>query len=423
MEDYVVPVFVEAKLEYTNQLVNTLKPYIYEGFKSIYEESCEICVKKQIKQQRLKTYQTLLCQIPQWNQEIIETEFERIITASGCDWFDDLVTAVFLAHTKILTSIGQKRNVESVNLKIPRSSNFVHKIYINIAREIWKNPYLFDHEISANNYQRNIRDIESIISEGIKDSVRRLLPVKDILKDYLTITEDDIDNKKKKDDDDEDNDEDKDNDDKDDDDKDDETDINLDKNTDETKEDTDAFNSNENNENIDDIKEIPSVPPPLSPDENLEATDPSTMEATSEGLPGAIANAPSEGEVDNSVDTTGAIATVDTTIGGEEHSELTNGDPIFQQSTDDTARPDSDSFPGDPTEKNISLNEAKPLSMTFDDGDSMDNFIQDAAKLVEKNNPEEQGNIQKYLEDKTQQEAGGEKIFTLFDDAAEIDEL
>ena len=407
MEDYVVPVFVEAKLEYTNQLVNTLKPYIYEGFKSIYDESCEICIKKQIKQQRLKTYQTLISQIPQWNQEIIETEYDRIIKASGCDWFDDLVTAVFLAHTKILTSIGQKRNVESVNLKIPKSSNFVHKIYINIAREIWKNPYLFDHEISANNYQRNIRDIESIISDGIKDSVRRLLPVKDILKDYLTITEEDIDGKKKEDGDEDDNDDNDDNDD----DKD--TNINLDK-----EDDTDT---NKSDEDLGDIKEIPTIPPPLSPDENLSPTDPSTMTATSEGLPSAIANAPSEGQEDNSVDTSGAIATVDTTIGGEQHSELTDGDPTFQQSNDSTnPRPES---PSDPSEKNISLNEASPLSMTFDDGDSMDNFIGDAAKLVEKNSPEEQGNIQQYLEDKIQQQDGGEKVFTLFDDAAEIDEL
>ena len=411
MEDYVVPVFVEAKLEYTNQLVNTLKPYIYEGFKSIYDESCEICIKKQIKQQRLKTYQTLISQIPQWNQEIIETEYDRIIKASGCDWFDDLVTAVFLAHTKILTSIGQKRNVESVNLKIPKSSNFVHKIYINIAREIWKNPYLFDHEISANNYQRNIRDIESIISDGIKDSVRRLLPVKDILKDYLTITEEDIDGKKKEDGDEDDNDDNDDNDDDKDDDKD--TNINLDK-----EDDTDT---NKSDEDLGDIKEIPTIPPPLSPDENLSPTDPSTMTATSEGLPSAIANAPSEGQEDNSVDTSGAIATVDTTIGGEEHSELTDGDPTFQQSVDST-NPRQASL-GYDTEKKISLNEASPLSMTFDDGDSMDNFIGDAAKLVEKNSPEEQGNIQQYLEDKIQQQDGGEKVFTLFDDAAEIDEL
>ena len=407
MEDYVVPVFVEAKLEYTNQLVNVLRSHVYEGFKSIYDESCEICTSKQIKQQRLKMYQTLLCQIPQWNQEIIDTEFNRIINASGCDWFDDLVTAVFLAHTKILTCIGHKKNITSVNLKIPTSSNFVHKIYINVAREIWKNPYLFEHEISANNYQRNIRDIEIIIVEGIKDTVRRLLPVKDILKDYLTITDEEPDDNKKDTDKDkgegEGEDEDSDSDE--------ESEIKLDKDSE-----TEATKSDED---IDDIKEIPSVPPPLgSPTVNMQATE--------EGLPGAIAAAPSEGEADNSLDTSGAIATVDTTIGGEEHSELTDGDPIFQNSAPGNSplapRPGSPplSFE-DSGEKNITLNEAKPLSMDMDGGDSMENFMEDAAKLVEKNDPETQGNIQKYLEEKTEQKESGEKVFTLFDDAAETE--
>jgi hypothetical protein len=53
----------------------------------------------------------------------------------------------------------------------------------------------------------------------------------------------------------------------------------------------------------------------------------------------------------------------------------------------------------------------------------MDNFMSDAAKLVEKNNPEERDNIQKYLESKTQEKETGEKVFTLFDDAADTDDL
>ena len=53
----------------------------------------------------MKYFQDLLSQIPKWNQEIIDTEVNRIITDSGCDWLDDLITAVFVSHTKILTSI------------------------------------------------------------------------------------------------------------------------------------------------------------------------------------------------------------------------------------------------------------------------------------------------------------------------------
>ena len=37
-----VPVFVEAKIEYTKQLVNILQGNIYIGIKSIYEDSVKI---------------------------------------------------------------------------------------------------------------------------------------------------------------------------------------------------------------------------------------------------------------------------------------------------------------------------------------------------------------------------------------------
>ena len=73
---------------------------------------------------------------------MIENEVDRIVRVSNCDWLEDLITAVFISHTKILASLGN--NSKRVNLTIPKSSNFIHKCYINSAREMWKNPYLFD---------------------------------------------------------------------------------------------------------------------------------------------------------------------------------------------------------------------------------------------------------------------------------------
>ena len=35
-------IFVQAKIEYTKQLVNILNPPIYEGIKSIYDDAKEI---------------------------------------------------------------------------------------------------------------------------------------------------------------------------------------------------------------------------------------------------------------------------------------------------------------------------------------------------------------------------------------------
>ena len=181
MEDINSPVFAQAKIEYTKQLIDVLKIPIYEGLQNIYSDS---------KQNYADGYDELpnifrknIENIPKWNVDMIENEVDRIVRVSNCDWLEDLITAVFISHTKILASLGN--NSKRVNLTIPKSSNFIHKCYINSAREIWKNPYLFDESVSSSEYQKNIKYIENLIEESIHQTIRKALPVKEILRDHF----------------------------------------------------------------------------------------------------------------------------------------------------------------------------------------------------------------------------------------------
>ena len=183
MEDNIT-VLVDAKIEYTKQLTNILIPFIFEGIKSIYSSTCSICKMNQDRKVLMR-FQEQLSQIPKWNQEIIDEEYERIIDDSKCDWLDDLVTAVFLSHTKILTAIKSGNKQKKINLKIPKIDHFIHKCYIESAREFWKNPYIFSNQVSHSEYQRNINDGHRIIKECIEETIRKLLPVKNILREYL----------------------------------------------------------------------------------------------------------------------------------------------------------------------------------------------------------------------------------------------
>ena len=178
-------IFVQAKIEYTKQLVNTLKPHMYDGIKSIYDDSKEI-YKTNSSTSLLFVFRTLLEKIPEWNNELIVNETDRIIESSKCDWLDELVSAVYISHTKILMSIGSNNN-NKINLTIPKLINFIHKCYINIARELWKNPLLFSEDISGFEYQKNINVIENIICDCIENTIRISLPVKEILKDHLDL--------------------------------------------------------------------------------------------------------------------------------------------------------------------------------------------------------------------------------------------
>jgi hypothetical protein len=183
MDDINVPIFSQAKLEYTKQLVDLLYMNMYDGVRSIYDDAKLLYLKKRLP--ITSVFRTLLEQVPKWNSNIIETETERIEKASKCDWLDDLLTAVFISHTRILMSIGSNHNFNKINVTIPKTTTFVHKSYINIAREVWKNPYLFDDQVPGHEYQRNMKQLEDTIKLTIEDTIRRQLPIKEILREHL----------------------------------------------------------------------------------------------------------------------------------------------------------------------------------------------------------------------------------------------
>ncbi len=173
---------IDRKKEYTKQVVSLLNIRIYEGINSIYKDSKNIC-RKEGTTQYLETFQKLLSTIPKWTKDTIDKEFLRIKIKSDCNWLEELITAVFVSHTKVLTAI---KGTTQFDLEIPSGSKFIHKCYIECARLFWKNPYLFsDEDISPCEYQRNLRDCENIISKTITETIRKMLPVENILKKYL----------------------------------------------------------------------------------------------------------------------------------------------------------------------------------------------------------------------------------------------
>jgi hypothetical protein len=172
---------VDAKSEYTKQLQTILVPRIYEGIESIYDDAFNNNTAN-----ILHTFQKLLREIPKWNKDIIEGETNRIIEVTKCDWLESLITAVFISNTKILTAIKIKECEGKIDISIPRVTHFIHRCYTEVAREIYKNPDLFDKKIkSAKERQQNLRDSLNIITGCIENAIRSLLPIQSLLKEYL----------------------------------------------------------------------------------------------------------------------------------------------------------------------------------------------------------------------------------------------
>jgi hypothetical protein len=192
MDDFNVSSLHESRNEWSSRLVTILTPLIIDGYKSILDESLKLCKQNNEADKYLMTFQNLISRVPKWNSSIIETERKRISEKSGCTYLEDLVTCVHIIQLKILTAmrVGQKQ--KKIDINIPKLDDFIHKCYINAARKIYKNVYLFEINIQPLQIQKNHRELEIIIQEAILNTLRESIPVEAILRAYMdeTVEED-----------------------------------------------------------------------------------------------------------------------------------------------------------------------------------------------------------------------------------------
>ena len=175
-------VYSEAKGEYTKQLITFIVPSFHRFFMEILQQASQ--EEPQSKRQLWK-FQELLSQIPEWNMDKVQRETTRIQGLIACDYLEELLTAVFIAHTKVLTAIRIGNKNKRVQITIPKLDHFLHRALSESSRLLWSSAYLFHNELSAIEKQKNHRQIEQLLQEGIQQAIRGLLPVKNILKDYL----------------------------------------------------------------------------------------------------------------------------------------------------------------------------------------------------------------------------------------------
>ena len=188
MDDFSLASLQESRNEWCARLVNILSPMMSEGFRSIFDEAWKLCEENNETGKYLMTFQNFLSRVPKWNASIIGQEVQRIVDRSGCGYLSDLVTCVHIIQLKSLTCMRVGSKQKKVDIDIPQLNDFVHKVYVNCARKLYTNVYLFERGIPPLSTQKNTREIEIIIKECILDSIRESIPLEIILKTYMDET-------------------------------------------------------------------------------------------------------------------------------------------------------------------------------------------------------------------------------------------
>ena len=185
MDDFVLSNLQESRNEWCSRLLSILCPLVIEGVRSIYNEAWKMCVDNGEVTKYLMTFQNLLSRVDKWNSVIVEEERKRIIERSGCNYLEDLITCVHIIQLKVLTCIRVGNKQKKIDISIPKLDHFIHKVYINVARKVYKNVYLFERNITSLMVQKNNRELEQIVQECILVAIRESIPTEAIIRAYM----------------------------------------------------------------------------------------------------------------------------------------------------------------------------------------------------------------------------------------------
>jgi len=177
-----------VKMNLKEHLSQVLVPQVADGLWSLYDNARELCERNRQIDQTLRTFQNLLTQVPGWSEETLQTELDRIVEASGCEYMDDLLMGVFLAYIRAFASLQYRGESPQIQLDFerPSVSKFVHELYKHGARAAWKSAYLFKtHGTTSEQQARNRRDIEVLLDKCLTDVINAFIPWKEISRAYF----------------------------------------------------------------------------------------------------------------------------------------------------------------------------------------------------------------------------------------------
>ncbi len=185
--DSIANVYSEAKSEYMLQLTQYLTPAFFRFYLDLLSKAKDDM--KDNPKKYLWQFQNLLAEVEDWNMERVNREVNSIsaeVERNGCDFLEDLLTAVFIAHTKVLAAVRLNSKTKNVQISLVKLDRFLFKVFCECSKLLWQSAYLFRENVGSMEKQQNYRQIQNIINDGIKAAIRSLVPVKSVLKDCIS---------------------------------------------------------------------------------------------------------------------------------------------------------------------------------------------------------------------------------------------
>ena len=171
-ENLNVNVLVEAKKEYTTQLIKAIRFDVYEILLEIYDDSQKNNGRRSVS---YSNFQKELKEVPNWASFKLESKISNLTKKHP--YLMDLITAIFVSHVKILSCVRLKSDNKSIKIKVPSLNTFLHKLIIKSCETIYYKPWIIHGD-------KHI--IIEIIRISAEDTITNQIPIEYILNEYLS---------------------------------------------------------------------------------------------------------------------------------------------------------------------------------------------------------------------------------------------
>ena len=176
----------EQKEEYMDHLFDLIYEFVYTKFKELYQET--LALKDSQQKGILKTFQKEIAKIPEWNQLKVEQMYKALLEKNKCAYFTDLLKTIYVLTVKLVLLGLPQENRNKIKIKIPNGDAFLHRLMIHIARDVWKRPYLFYHQVKSIEHQNHLYQFELIVRKKIRSVIRETIPM-DLMVQYMSTTD------------------------------------------------------------------------------------------------------------------------------------------------------------------------------------------------------------------------------------------
>ena len=176
----------EQKEEYMDHLFDLVYEPIYRQYQILYQEVCQ-SREGQIKGV-LKTFQKEVANIPVWNQLKVDEFYQTFLEKTKCVYFVDLLKTIYILSVKLVLLGLPQEHRNKIQIKIPAPETFLHRLLIHIARDVWKRPYLFYHQVKSVEQQNHLYQFEMIVRRKIRSVIRDTLPI-DLMVQHMSSSE------------------------------------------------------------------------------------------------------------------------------------------------------------------------------------------------------------------------------------------